>query len=477
MAKEPSYEELAKKVKELEKEIIKQRHSNQLKPVSGGALDSELIDHIPPESISILIVDDEEMIRQVLEQGIRRDGYHCRVAENGKAALKILEKEDIDLVITDINMPEMDGLQLTEIVKQKYSSDVIIITGYFEDFKYEEVIEVGASDFLEKPIRLKELIVRIKRVLREREALFQQKRIAEILRENERIFRKTFEAIPVPAFLWEKKSDGKIVLSQFNRASYEETEGKIADLIGCEVEEYHNHQPEIISQIKYTFDTGDPWHEERMYHNRASGEEYWLDINYTSPFENCVLVVASDITEQKEAEKELRRLSYLDSLSGVANRRYFDEIIFREWRRAARNAKPLSLIIADIDFFKPYNDTYGHLEGDNCLKKVANTLKASLKRPADMIARYGGEEFAIVLPDTNSKDAAVIAESQRLNIEALKVAHRKSKIAPVVTISLGVATAVPKQNSSHTELISAADQALYQAKDKGRNRVQVADDL
>ena len=475
MAKKPSYKELEKKVKALEKEIKNQKHSNLVTPTSGSALDPEKLDNIIPENIHILVVDDEEMIRQVLEQGIQRAGYHCRVAENGKTALNILEENPIDLVITDINMPEMDGIELTQVIKEKYTSDVIIITGYFEDFKYEEVIEVGASDFLEKPIRLKELIVRIKRVLREREALIQQKQIADILRGNERIFRKTFEAIPVPAFLWEKKSNGRILLSQFNRASYEETEGKIADLIGCELEDYHNHQPEIISQIKYTLDTGEPWHEERMYHNRSSGEEYWLDINYTSPFENCALVVSSNITEQKEAEKELRRLSYLDSLSGVANRRYFDEIIYREWKRAARNAKPLSLIIADIDFFKAYNDTYGHPEGDNCLKKVANTLKASLKRPADMIARYGGEEFAIVLPDTNLKDAAIIAETQRAYIEALEIGHPNSNVRPVITISLGVATSIPEQNSSPNGLISAADQALYKAKNSGRNRVHIAD--
>lgn len=425
--------------------------------------------------IRILVVDDEESIRQVLKRGLEKEGYRCETAEDGKVALQKLENSEFDIVISDIKMPEMDGIELTRAIRERYTTDIIIITGYYEDFRYEEMIEIGASDFLEKPVRLGELDVRIKRVLRERQALLRQQEMTALVRENERMFRKTFEAIPVPAFLWEKQDDGQIVLGLYNRAGYEATEGRIADSLGIGVEEYHGHQPEIASQIKYTMESGESYHEQRSYRSRSSGMEYWLDINYTQPFKDSILVVSPDITEQKQAEEELRRLSYLDGLTGIANRRYFDEIMHREWLRAARNEKPISLVMVDVDHFKPYNDTYGHPEGDRCLKKIVAALQRSIKRPADMIARYGGEEFASILPDTDEKGARIVADAQRSEVERLEIEHKRSGASDWVTISLGVATVIPKQGSSPAEIIAAADQALYIAKSEGRNRVTVSE--
>lgn len=444
-----------------------------MRKISPKILDAKEMRANREAGIHILVVDDEESVRQMLQKGLSKTGYDCETAENGVAALGILDRSDFDIVISDIKMPEMNGIELTQIIREKYETDVIIITGYFEDFRYEEMIEIGASDFLEKPVRLEELNVRIKRVLREREALIQQQKATKLIQENERMFRKTFEAIPLPAFLWEKQNDGRILLGLFNRAGFEATEGKIADFLGVELEEYHSHQPEIISQIKYTMESGESYHEQRLYRTRSTRREYWLDINYTRPFEDCTLVVSPDITEQKETEKELRRLSYLDGLTGVANRRYFDEIVHREWRRAARNGKPISLIMADIDNFKPYNDTYGHPEGDQCIKKVVTALQESLKRPADMVARYGGEEFAVILPDTGEEGALLVAEVQRARVEALAIEHITSGGGNQVTVSLGVATTIPKHDTSPTSIIAAADQALYMAKNNGRNRVSV----
>jgi len=423
--------------------------------------------------IRILLVDDEASIRQMLKKGLRRHGYSCETAENGVSALKLLSKRDFDIVIADIKMPEMDGIELTQVVKSKYQAEVIVITGYYEDFHYEEMIEIGASDFLEKPIRLEELNVRILRVLREREAFAQLRAAAKKIEENERVFRKTFESIPVPAFLWERLEDGRIVLSRFNRAGYDVTDGEIADSLGAELERYHSHQPEIVKRVKQTMASGRSYHEQRPYISRSTGQEYWLDINYTQPFENCILVVSPDITRQKLAEEELRRLSYLDALSGIPNRRYFEETIRREWRRAVRYKKPISLIMADIDHFKAFNDTYGHPAGDNCLKKVVTALQNALKRPADMIARYGGEEFAAILPETSRDGAQLVAETQRVEVEALEIENPHSDVSSQVTISLGVASATPEQNSTSEVIVSAADQALYRAKSAGRNQVAV----
>lgn len=178
-----------------------------------------------------------------------------------------------------------------------------------------------------------------------------------------------------------------------------------------------------------------------------------------------------ELMELQEANCRLESLSTRDGLTGISNRRSFDQYIEVSLKDAIRAGKPISLIMADIDCFKAYNDNYGHLKGDDCLIQVAHTMAASVKRPMDFVARYGGEEFGIILPDTDREGAVTVAEGIRKNIEALKLAHAYSPAAPCVTISVGVATLVPKQSDSIKEFINNADKALYDAKQKGRNRV------
>lgn len=181
---------------------------------------------------------------------------------------------------------------------------------------------------------------------------------------------------------------------------------------------------------------------------------------------------------QKELEiknSELERLSSLDGLTGIANRRIFDEFIKREWLRAARDGRSISLILIDIDHFKKFNDGYGHQGGDDCLRKVARTLAATVKRPSDLVARYGGEEFAVVMPDTDREGAANIAEALRSGIDNMNLTHEFSTTADHVTISLGVATMPPNGTTAPEELIAKADEALYRSKEHGRNQYQLAE--
>ena len=175
-----------------------------------------------------------------------------------------------------------------------------------------------------------------------------------------------------------------------------------------------------------------------------------------------------------DANIELQKLAALDGLTGIGNRRRFDEVLPVEWQRGQRERKPLSLLMCDIDCFKHHNDTFGHQAGDMCLKKAAAILTEHLKRPADLAVRYGGEEFAIVLPDTDSAGAMLIAEACRSHLEALAIDNTGAPVGDVVTMSIGVATVVPGPESSVEELMVRADKALYAAKSNGRNKVCLA---
>ena len=170
-----------------------------------------------------------------------------------------------------------------------------------------------------------------------------------------------------------------------------------------------------------------------------------------------------------ELNQKLERLSAIDGLTGIANRRQFDEALNRLWRRALRESSPISLIMIDIDHFKSYNDTYGHLAGDDCLRVVAQALSQTVKRPFDLVSRYGGEEFAVILPDTNREGAMLMAHEMRRRVEALAVPRGQPDQNDHVTVSAGVASLIPSGEPS--SLIAAADACLYQAKRSGRNRV------
>jgi diguanylate cyclase (GGDEF)-like protein len=170
------------------------------------------------------------------------------------------------------------------------------------------------------------------------------------------------------------------------------------------------------------------------------------------------------------ANEKLTSLSYLDGLTGLPNRRHFDETLQREWSRAARSGSDLSVVMVDVDHFKKLNDLLGHAEGDRCLKELAQVLSAGAARAGDLAARYGGEEFVVLLPQTAAEGAAHLAEELRHRVEALGLANPASPFG-VVTASFGVASTVPRDGGTPAELLAAADEALYDAKSSGRNRV------
>jgi len=324
--------------------------------------------------MSILIVDDNREACNSLRSFLIKAGYaDVRTAHTGVEALELLaqwatstEKTPTDVILLDVEMPGLDGLETCRRIKaMAHSRDipVLIVTGTPEEQAVELAFSAGACDYINKPIHVPELLARVRLALN-------LKREMDNCRARERELQRVTE--------------------QLNRAN-----------------------------------------------------------------------------------EELKRLSVMDELTGIANRRMFNLRLNQEWARAAREVLPLSLILVDVDFFKNYNDHYGHLQGDHCLRLVAQTLQSVVRRPGDCVARYGGEEFVILLSHTSVQGALAVAEAVRQRVEEAKLEHARSPVCPFVTISLGVATTIPARTSSTDLLVAAADQAVYEAKRNGRNRVIV----
>lgn len=291
----------------------------------------------------ILIVDDDDAIRDSMNEFIQRSGFTAFTAPSAEEALDVLHKEDIHVVITDIILPGKDGLELTDIIKTNYDIDVIVMTGYSGDYSYEEAIQKGASDFVFKPVRFEELLLRLRRVLKER----------RLTREKARMLDK------------------------------------------------------------------------------------------------------------------LQNLAITDGLTKLYNSRHFYSQLAVEIGRCRRYQHSLALLLLDLDHFKNYNDTYGHLEGDKVLVRIGEVISYCL-RSMDSAYRYGGEEFTIILPETSGEEALNVAQRIRTVIEA-------ERFMPVpganirITISIGVTEYHPGEEVA--AFVQRADKAMYFSKEHGRNRV------
>ena len=302
------------------------------------------------------------------------------------------------------------------------------------------------------------------------------KRSEEALRESEQKYRTVLGANPDPVVVYDM--EGKVIYLNpaftrvFGWSSEERMGKKMDDFVP---EENWPETKMMIDKVVagerfYGFET-----------LRYSKEGNIIPISISGSFYRArggnieaSVINLRDISEQKRMEAELERLSYLDGLTGVANRRQFDINLDLEWRRMARIDKSLSLIMCDIDFFKAYNDTYGHQAGDKCLKAVGDVLKGSAKRAGDLVARYGGEEFTILLPMMDAENAFKIAEKIQGDIDSVKIPHKKSEVSGFVTLSFGIGALFPQNSTSPDDLVELADKALYRAKHEGRNRVMIS---
>jgi two-component system, cell cycle response regulator len=288
---------------------------------------------------NILIVDDDPEIRNSIQEFLSFSNYNTFIAENAEQAMGLLKSQPMDVIITDILMDGMDGLEMTQRIKEKYDTDIIVITGYTGDYSYEEAIRKGADDFVFKPIRLEELLLRLKRVIRERE------------------------------------------LTQ----------------------------------------------------------------------------------ERTKMLEQLKELSITDDLTKLYNSRHFYQQLQNEIKKFYRYHRPLALLLIDIDHFKYYNDTYGHLEGDKILFKVAGLISSCL-RAMDTDYRYGGEEFTVILPETSCDAALIVAE--RI-LRTIRTAFFDENSGTKITVSIGVSEYL--DGESMNDFIKRTDKAMYIAKGKGRN--------
>lgn len=222
----------------------------------------------------------------------------------------------------------------------------------------------------------------------------------------------------------------------------------------------------VLADIPVLFLTGRTSSMDEVDGLEAGGIDY-----ITKPIHPAILRArVRNHIELKRSRDTLARMARLDGLTGVANRRTFDDMLLREWRRLARVNNPLAVIMMDVDHFKQFNDTYGHGGGDECLKRVAKAAAGALQRPADVVARYGGEEFVALLPDTTLDGALMVAEAIRAAVAALNIPHTGSKVASHVTLSLGAASTTPKADGKPEDLLEAADMELYATKSGGRNQ-------
>ncbi len=302
------------------------------------------------EHSTVLVVEDDEDAQYLLQIFLEAEGFHVVVASNADAALQLMSEISPDMVLMDLMLPGMDGIQCCQIMRERWADDcppILMTTGLSDEASINRAFAAGVTDYITKPINL----------------IVLKKRIQKTLREQA-----------------------------------------------------------LVKQLEL-------------------------------------------------ANAHLQKVCQTDALTQIANRRHFQNILLTEWRRLARQQMPLGLLLCDLDAFKQYNDTYGHLAGDDCLQQFADILRTAVKRPTDLVARYGGEEFAILLPNTDIKGLETVDRRIRRHLAQQALAHQSSWVDQVVTYSAGGITTIPQTTADPNHMVELADQALYQAKSQGRNRM------
>ncbi|MGK7945889.1 MAG: diguanylate cyclase [Microcystaceae cyanobacterium] len=466
----------------------------------------------------ILVVEDQTDNLRLLSNILEEGGHQVRQALDPEMALIAAKTIKPDLILMDSKMPEGDGYELCERLKKEAKLPdipIIFLQGFEAEPKKSYDLEVGIVDYLLKPYQSSDVVAKVNHHLKI--SYLQQ----ELHQQNQQLQHKLnlhdaaqqfYNHPQISHYLLHQAiaatSNGIIITDAtqdhhpiiYVNEGFEQMTGysqgdvieKSPDFL-IETDKNQGGLQKIYKAIKRQQSCS-----VTLRNYRKDGTLFWSEVNLSPVTDDQDHVLyyiwfQSDISGRIKAEEEkqryeacLKRMNYelqelneklyrlanLDGLTEIANRRSFDHYLEQEWKRMMREKQSLSIILGDIDYFKRYNDTYGHLEGDQCLKIVAQTIQQEVHRAGDLAARYGGEEFVVLLPNTPLSGAMNVADSILDSLRQRQLPHCASSVQPYVTMSLGVCSVIPNGTLSAKDFVETADMALFEAKEQGRNQVR-----
>lgn len=435
----------------------------------------------------VLIVDDEASILELLTNYLESRGYECTSTTSPFEALDMLKREPdkYALLLTDLRMPRLSGI---EVVRQAKDIDpdisVVVVTALMEITNAIQAMRIGADDYVLKPFNLSEISLAIGRALEKRRLTIENRMYQEQLSARvdaattdlERVNRELLETKQYLENLIESTVDGIITFDTDNQVSFANT-GMLhmsgyteKSMKGMPAEKLFSGGGDEVRYIERILKQGRPLqnYEAELVREDGTGLPISMSISYVQGADNevvAMVAICKDITEQKRLEQELKEMSAKDSLTGLYNQGNFYDRLGSEIERAKRQSHPLSLLLFDVDQFKTYNDSHGHLEGDKVLKTVASVIKECTRDHVDIGFRYGGDEFTVILPEADDHQARTIAERIRTAFESHRFDH--------LTLSIGLMSY--QEGYSLRSFIQFTDAVMYDAKRAGGNKVYVYD--
>lgn len=440
---------------------------------------------------NVLLIDDLSDNLQLFSELLLL-GYHVRSITKDQIKLPLLKVKTPDVILVNIKTSDISCEKICELIKnQPLLSDAPIIFIVYSESIFNKVkaFRAGLVDYITTPFIFNEVVSKLEHYLqlkRQEELLEQEvkkrKKIEEILGHSRAlilsILNNSLDGIAALQSIRNKRNQDikdfrfmvvNPIFAQFFNRNHQDIIGKVG--FRNLIEEIN---PDFFADFVKVVETGQTL--ERDFCNQLK-DNHWYQF-VAVKLEDGFALTVRDITVRKEVQikleegnRQLKLMANLDALTKVANRRCFDDYLGDEWQTHLQKQKPLTLIMIDIDYFKPYNDFYGHQQGDYCLARVAQSIAMVIKRPTDLVARYGGEEFVVILPNTKLPGGLMIAELIEITVASLCIPHAKSQVSDCITLSMGIASIIPQGNLTVKDLIAEADGALYEAKHQGRNRI------
>ncbi|RJP17645.1 MAG: diguanylate cyclase [Candidatus Abyssobacteria bacterium SURF_5] len=433
----------------------------------------------------LLIVDDDPDLLELIKTKLEAENYSCEAAPNVETALALVRERQFDLVISDLRLPGIDGFTFIEVLKAKYPAlGIIVITGMAEIESAVKAMRAGADDYLTKPFNLDHMVISIERTLEKQRLIienrdyqqFLEQRVREATQEQRKVFHELRKTKEYLENLIESCVDAIISFDLNGKIRF--CNRSTENLLGRPV-------AEVLGQHICTFCSG----------GRPAAERLIKTIHLQQKVRNCeiellsvssnqittasvsasllqdvedsdlaIIAIFKDITEQKKLQTELQELSIKDNLTSLFNQRHFYRVLEKEMIRAARQKHPLCLLLLDLDNFKQFNDSQGHLAGDRILEQVGSIINECTREYVDHAFRYGGDEFTIILSETTIRQATEVAERIQRSL--------KQAFSGALSLSIGLA-----QFRAGLELenfINSADKAMYNAKRAGGNQIALA---